>query len=273
MKKEIFEYQNYKDYLSAYIHSQPNKGRGFRSRIAEALKIQTAYVSQVLNGSADFSPEQALLLSELLGHTEIETEFFLQLIHFARAGSAKLKKYTQAHLNHLKTERSKVKNRLDFDRALTLEEQSTYYGSYLYAAIHIMLTIPEFQKPQDLARHLRVNQEKVLAVLTFLESIGLAKKLGDRFETGTNTIHLSSDSPLEVIHHKNWRMKCIQSLEETQEYLKIKNFHFSAVVSIAQSDVQKIRNILLRAVDDSYKVIHPSKEETAVCLSLDLFPV
>jgi hypothetical protein len=61
MMKTIFDYRDYKDYLQDYIARLPAKGHGFRVEMARALGIHNAYVSQVLNTGAHFSPEQAPL--------------------------------------------------------------------------------------------------------------------------------------------------------------------------------------------------------------------
>ena len=95
MNKTIYQYRDYKKYLHDYIQSQPGKGYGFRSRIAETTHCDTAYVSQVLRQNAHFSLEQAEDLNDLLGHTQDESEYFLLLIQLARAGTPKLRARTE----------------------------------------------------------------------------------------------------------------------------------------------------------------------------------
>ena len=64
----IFDFKDYKLYLAKVEERRPLKGRGFRAELARIMGCQTAYVSQVLNGRANFSLEQAQAVSKLLVH-------------------------------------------------------------------------------------------------------------------------------------------------------------------------------------------------------------
>lgn len=66
MRKDIFDYDDYKKYLHDLLLSQPSKGHGFRSRLAEVAGCRVSYVSQVLNQDMDFSLEQAESINPLL---------------------------------------------------------------------------------------------------------------------------------------------------------------------------------------------------------------
>jgi hypothetical protein len=57
MKNSIFEYRDYKTYLNDTLEKRAREfnERGIRSRLSEAIKCHTAYVSQVLGGNAHFS--------------------------------------------------------------------------------------------------------------------------------------------------------------------------------------------------------------------------
>ena len=89
----IFGYRDYKSYINHWIASQPNRGRGFKSKIAERIRCQLAYISQVLTGVANFSLEQAEMLNTLFNHSEAGGEFFLLLVERARAGTSSLEKF------------------------------------------------------------------------------------------------------------------------------------------------------------------------------------
>ena len=57
-----------------------------------------------MSGSREFSPEQALSLSEYLAHTELETEYLSYLVQRERAGTAELKRYLDKKIEVLKND-------------------------------------------------------------------------------------------------------------------------------------------------------------------------
>ncbi len=93
MKKNIFEYKDYKSYLLAFYYLPGKRGRGVRIAMAEALNGPVSHISQVLNGSSQLTLEQAEGLNEYLGHTEDESTVFFILVQYARAGTPQLKAF------------------------------------------------------------------------------------------------------------------------------------------------------------------------------------
>src|SRR5213595_3742322 len=91
MKKDTFEYVDYRSYVSDLLASQPKKGHGFRSKLATVIGCRPAYITLVLKGQANLSLEQADLLCAHFGLTSEEADFFLLLVQFERAGSASLR--------------------------------------------------------------------------------------------------------------------------------------------------------------------------------------
>jgi hypothetical protein len=47
--------------------------------------------------------------------------------------------------------------------------------------------------------------------------------------------------------------------------------HYSGVISVGQDDLPKVREALVRALDDVRGIVKKSKDETVYCYSLDLF--
>lgn len=131
-KPIVYEYLDYKAYLAAWIASQPNNGHGERSRIAECLKCQLAYVSQVLSGTANFSPEQAEALNLLLEHQDEAAEFFVLLVEHARAGTPGLKKLVQFRMQKILNQQLILKQRFDDRKILGHNEnQAIYYSNWI----------------------------------------------------------------------------------------------------------------------------------------------
>src|SRR5688572_28146267 len=88
---KVFEYDHYRAYLTDWIGSQPNGGRGQRAALAKALQSPISHISQVLKGISNLTLEQSEEVNHYLGHNAMESEYFLLLVQMARAGTPKLR--------------------------------------------------------------------------------------------------------------------------------------------------------------------------------------
>jgi uncharacterized protein (TIGR02147 family) len=269
MKKTIFDYQNYKTYIVERIANSPSKGRGIKLKLSEALHCQTAFVSQVLNGEPNFSLEQGVRVNSFLEHTKEESRFFLLQLQLARAGSSDLQEFFKSEMKEILDKRSDLKNRLDIKNTLKKVDQQIYYSNWLYACIHMMVAIPEFQTPQAISKQLNLPREKVMEVMTFLEETGLIERKGAHYEIGITKIHLSKDSPQIQRHHTNWRMQAIRSIDINDPA----DLHYSTVVSMSRADVPRVKEILIKTIEECRSVIRESKEEKIQSICFDFFGV
>ena len=269
MKNSIYDYDDYKSYIIEKIDSSPSKGRGVKLKISAYLNCHTTFVSQVLSGQPNFSLEQAVKLNKFFDHTKDESRFFILLLMFARAASEELKFFLKNEMKELIEKRSDLKNRFDIKKSLKKVEQQVYYSSWLYSCIHMMVAIPEFRSPLAISRHLNLPRENVMEVITFLEEAGLIQKKGAHYEIGVTKIYLSKGSPQIQRHHTNWRLQAIRSIEINHNV----DFHFSTIVSMAVADVQIVKEILIKAIEQSRAVISESQEEKVQSICIDFFGI
>ncbi|MCM0605949.1 MAG: TIGR02147 family protein [Xanthomonadaceae bacterium] len=270
MDKEIFDYSDYREYLLAWIASRPNKGRGLRVSIAETIHSPVSHVSQVLKGISNLSFEQAEGLNELLGHSTEQADYFLLLVQLQRAGTPKLRARLKTQIEKARAKRLVLKDRLGVKSELSREDQVIFYSSWHYVAVHILLTIPEFQTKEKIARHLKLSLKRVTEILEFMMNLGLAELKNGKYIVGTTRIHLGNDSAMITKHHINWRLQAIQSLER-EDFLD--SLHYSSVVSISCEDVTQIKSVLVKAIENAKNLIRDSKEEELHSFCIDFFRV
>lgn len=269
MKNSIYEYSDYKSYLKDKIQSLPSKGRGVKLKMAEHLHCQNTYVSLVLNSEAHFSLEQGARLNSFFEHTQYEARFFLLLLHQARAGSEELRKYYQEEIRDVVIRNSDLKKRTHVKNSLREKDQDVYYSSWIYSAIHILVTIKEFQTAPQIARRLNLSKDKTMEVLNFLIGCGILIKEGSTYSTGLTQIHLSKDSPHIQKHHTNWRIRAIHSIDLNDP----SDLHFSNVISMSEKDIVKVREIFINAIADARSIIKDSPEEKLHSICVDFFEV
>lgn len=267
MKKTVFDYWDYKPYIREKITSMPNKGRGVKRDMAVHLGCQTAYISQVLNQHVNFSLEQAVKVAQFFHHNKEESRFFLLLVQYQRAGSFDLQEFLKKEMEEILEKRSNLKDRLNIKDSLDETNQHIYYSAWYYAAVHILLSIPDYQTPQKIAEHLKLPLSQIQEILEFLLETGLAVQKGNGYEIGKTRIHLGQDSVQIRRHHTNWRNQSIQSIDKNQK----EDLHYSNVLSMSQKDVPKVKEIMIKAIEECREIIKVSKEERLQILTMDFF--
>ena len=268
MKNTLFDYLDYKQYLSDFIREKPGKGHGFRTVIAEAVGCRVAFISQVLNQEAHFSLEQAENVNVLLGHTPEESDYFLLIVSFERAGSQRLRERLKRQIERAREKRQILKERVDIKQTLSIQDQAVYYSHWYYAVIHMLLTISQFQTRETIASYVGLPLERVADVLEFFVKRGLAKIEGGRYKPGESRLFLGHDSPNINKHHTNWRLQAMQSLDRNLK----SDLHFSGIVSLAVADVVKVKEELIKGVESARAVVRNSPNEEEVhCICVDFF--
>lgn len=267
MKVSVFDHHHYRTYLNAWIAAKPSKGRGEKSRFAETIRCHSAYITLVLQGAADLSLEQAALLNDHLGHRLEEAHFFLLLVQHARAGNRPLADHFSVQIKQVLASRLALNNRLEFRKALDSQAQATYYSSWHYGAIHVLLSVPEFRTKERIATHLNLPLAKVAEVLEFLTTVGLAIEGKQGFNIGAATVHLGERSPMIGKHHINWRLRAMDSLDRA----KVDDLHYSSVATISRKDLPRVRAVLVKAIEEIRGVVKDSGEEELFCYTMDLF--
>lgn len=269
--KTLFDYIDYKSFLNAYIEAQPRGGRGLKLAISIRVGCPVSHISQVLNGTkSQLSLEQAEGLNEFLGHSSEESLYLLTLVQFARAGTPALRRRLRDQISELQNKRNNLKERFRV-KSLSREDQIEFYSSWIFGAIHILLTLPEYQTKEAISQYFGLSIKKTSQVLEFLVSIGLAEQIDThRFKVGSERIHLGNESPLISKFHTNWRIKAIHALDQDSFAT---NLHYSSVISFSAADFDKIKSALVDMIENSKKVIRESPPEQIGVFNIDFFKI
>lgn len=265
--KNVIDFKNYKEFLKDIEQSRKTFQKGFRSKLAEFIECQSGYISHVLNGNAHFSLEQTLRVAKFLKLNAREQKYLLLLVEYERAGSNELKTHFEIELRLLKEEYLNIKERVGESRVLSEDNQSIYYSSWQYLAVHVVSSLPEYNDAKSIANALKIPDEVVSRVLLFLIEAGILKEKNGKIVSGLTQVHLNRESPLIRQHHTNWRIAAVQSLMNDNP----NDVHYSAVSSISKADVEKLRTEMVQLIERYVETIKPSKEETVCGFNLDFY--
>jgi uncharacterized protein (TIGR02147 family) len=262
--KRIFHYRDYRKFLNDKAKEQ---GRGFASKLASSLKCQNSFVSQVMKGSVNFSPEHAIAVARVLKLDQRETEFLMLLIMRDRAGSKELSAYYDQKLEKLTASDREVKSHLQPSSQLSQEMKAVYYSSWKYQAIHVGASVPAIANIATLSEQLDIPVDEVRRIVDQLIEWGLISEANGVLRNLQVSVHLGRESFLTPNFHLQWRLKAMHSMDISDA----RRLHFSSTVSLSRADAMKIREILLESLRAQDDLIAASPEEEVWQLNVDWF--
>ena len=269
-KMNLFSYSDYKKFLKDKI-SENRALFGYKTKLAKAANCQKSFLSVVLSSHTHLTIEHAFGLSSFFQFNRAERDFFIHLLQFARAGTIELKKYYSEKMQNQKLEHENFGKRFPHENIVSEgKDAGIYYSNWTFAAIHILLTIPEYQTDSAIAKKLLIPLSQVRSVLRELADLGLAKKgSGVSWQATKMNIHIAKDSYLNQINHSNWRRKAEENIaQKTSD-----SVHYTGIYSLSRADLELLRDLIFDLVERSRKIAIASPEEELVCFACDFFRV
>ncbi|MGE0631738.1 MAG: TIGR02147 family protein [Pseudobdellovibrionaceae bacterium] len=264
----VFDFTDYREFLLAK-RKEGSHLRGFQTKMANAAGCQRAYLSQVMHGHVQLTPDHGIGLAELFELNEDEREYLLNLINLERARTKLLKDWFIKRLKAQQQARQNLAKRLQANEEIQSHHEIEYYSKWYFSAIHILVGIPQFSSPKEIAIRLGLSVETVNATLTSLGKMGLVEQNGKRWDRSKQILHVAQSKPMNVINHLNWRHKAIGDIQHEPEH----SLHYTAIHSLSVKDMEVLRTIFVEAIAKSRAVVGPSKDEELICLTCDLFAV
>lgn len=264
---QVLEFTDYRSFLKIALNELGKSLRGARSRLAEHLDVRPGYISQVLNGQSDLTPEVAARACAFFSLTDEEAHYFVLLVSHERAGNADLKRIYQRQIREHQEQYLNMKKRFKVKEALSASDQHIYYSSWQYAAIHAAVSNPRLQTREAIAGHFRLGPGRISEILDFLARTGIIQCKGGKYQPGNRWVHLGKESALASKNHVNWRLEAIRSLENQRET----DLHYSSVIGISEKDIFAIRAKLVKTLEEVREVIKESADETVCSLLIDFF--
>lgn len=259
MESSVFNFENYKSYINSTAK------RGAFTRFSEALGVHTTLISHIFRGEKQLSLEQAALLNEYLGHSDLEAEYFMHLVQKEKAGNPSLRRYIEKQIKDIKLRSKKLSERLPIKHTLSEEDKAIFYSQWYYSALRILSSVERFQDPTILRETLKLTQKNFNQALAFLVRTGLCVEDQGKIIIGPSHTYLDSDSPLVARHHTNWRLKIIDQAPS----LTSDDLMFTGPLSMSEKDALKFRSRILELVEELKKAVDQTEPENLYCFNVD----
>ncbi len=264
----IFNYSSYRDYLKDLLKSRPKQGYGEISKWAASCQVHPTLMSLVLKGERDLSPEQGFALGKHLELTTLEHEYFVQMIHLARAGTKEFRDHLNKKLSSIKTEATLVKKRFQHESELSDDAKLVFYSSYIYSAMRLLCdTHKNGVTLEQLAMRFNIRRSELVPKLEFLEKWGLVKRSHDHYQMGPARTMVSRDSTHVIKHHQNWRMQAMMKSERLSE----DELMFTCPMALSKKDFENFRIELTHLIQKFSTMLKDSESENIGCFNVDWF--
>ena len=265
-KISVFEFQSYK----AIVKIKLEERRGQLSRAAEAVGCQVSFLSRVLKTEAHLTMDQAFMLSKFWKLNPDEQAYFHTLVEFERAAEPQYREHLKQRIEKQKHNNESLQKRTGKEDFPIAEQQAMYFSTWLWSAIHFLSAIPEYQNSKKMAMRLGVSELIVIDSLKRLEQFKLVSSgPNNQWKYADGQFHIPKHSPFVVQHHQNWRNKAIIDAQNFSS----EGLHYTTVLTLSKSDVEKIKNLLLNFISDTVEISNPSSPEDALVLNCDFFKV
>lgn len=271
--KSIWDYEDYKPWLREAL---TRRGHGSQSALAGAVACQPSYLTKILKGETELSPEQAEATAAFFHLDEEETESLLWLVLRERAGTAALKKRFTKRILEMREKqidqfrappnRNEVETLKKFQR----EDLVVYYAHWYYAAAHMLMTIPGEHTVESLSRDLQVSKGALQVMLRHLEKMGIIEFKNGSYNVTANEIFLNAVDTTIKKWHLSWRTRLLQVLDTPP--MK-GDYHHTYLISCTEEDVLQIRKFFDEAIKKTFELARTAKSEKAIVVGIDLMPL
>ncbi|MGZ3901196.1 MAG: TIGR02147 family protein [Bacteroidia bacterium] len=265
---EISEFKKPVEFLKVYIESLPAKEkRGIRNRLAKAAGVFPSYLSLILREQRILNSDQALGIANYLCLEPWKKRYFLRMADLEKAASQQLRNELEKELYEIRLNNNQISEVVSHEQIqFTPEDLAKFYSSWIYVGIRLATVLPNCKSIPAIAHRLGLSVEECQSAMDFLIQKGICIKQNGHYSVGPQHMHLNHDSSFIENHHAQWRLLALQKHRQMNHE---KELAYTMACTLSEEDILKIRNLLLKAIQDLRSITDPSPSETMYMLNLD----
>lgn len=264
---DIFLFKDYRKFLNYWLIQEKKNHRLNASLLAEKIRVHPTFISQVLNGNKDLSFEQWVSVCELMGLTEVENDYLRFLLLLNRSGTKDARAFYQKKIDEILKRRLRLTERMKEHKQLNDQDKAIFYSSWIYSAIRLFASCDGGQTLEQISEKFQISKNKTEEIVNFLCSNELCFLEKGKIQLGSQHVHIPANSPYIIRHHTNWRLKAVNSLENTSEA----ELNFTAPMSISKKDFSMIREKIVKLIQETVEIAKASEAEDLATLTIDFF--
>ena len=266
--ESVFLFKSYKAYLKANTESKAQ--RGLMTKLAQAAGCELSYLSRVLSQEIHITPDHAFKIATALNLNSNERDYFLCLVEFERAGDPTYRDFLKNKLKSMAQENEDLSKKTGNPLTEMNQFEFLYNSNWIYCALHLLVSIPQFQNVTKISQRLHLPEAMIQAYLMQLAEMGyVRRKSATTWEYVSGASHTPKNSPLVPLYHSNWRTRAVLDSQNFQNDA----LHYTNVQSMSVSCYEKIKQLLLSSIAEVERLAGPTECEELVNINIDAFKV
>lgn len=268
----VFAERDYRKVLTGCLREKKRIDASMNfSRMAEAIRVQRSYLSNVLGGRAQLSADQLFLASRFLGLGPVETRYLLLLLEHERTGVEDRRAELEAEILRIQAHQLESARHLRAKKVeVSAENLAAYYLDPLNAIVHFALTIERYRKqPSRLAEDLGVKSERIERAVSVLEKGGIIapRKHGRSIELRVEHVHLPPESPLYSAFRNQLKQMSAARLQNRDD----EDYSFWVTFSADKKMLKRIRAEFLALLERIEPQVRAAPSRDVYQMNFDLF--
>lgn len=268
----VYKYLDYRQAVKkTFAESKKVKPSLTLMELADACRVQNAYVSKVLNGSAEFNSDQLYLACNFLELTPPETQYMLLLLEYSRSQVTDRKKELKSTITSIQDQYRQTKSHINPENAwIRQQARQEYFLDPFLQLIYAALTIPKYQTHiENLVQSVGLPKEKLTSGLKKLENFGMIAREKDRWTVTQNHFHIPKEDPLCRPYQSLLKLK---SLEQLMKLSDEKFYSFVWTISMDDKTKTAIQDEFLAFLKKVNPLVLEAPSEKLYQVNFEMFP-
>jgi uncharacterized protein (TIGR02147 family) len=266
----IYAYTDYRKYLRDYFSYKKSENSNFSLKtIADRAGFKARdYILRVMNGTRNLSQSGSFKLSEALRLSQKETTYFINLVAFNQAGSARERDFFYTRLAEVCRHGKQQKIR---------KNQFEYFSEWYYSARRSILPVIDFNDDYAaIGRFLRppLSASQVEKAIEFLLELGLLKK-DDKGKYHVAKQQLTAGDAVRSVAVVRFHKQSLDLARRALENISSDDRDITGVtMSLSRKGFEKIRDEIAAFRKTVMTIAEEdTNEEGAYQLNMQLFPL
>jgi hypothetical protein len=240
--------------------------------LAQRIKVQRSYFTNVLRSRGSFSQDQLFALCQALGSSAADADHLALLLEIDRCQLPERRKVLVARRDEERRGRLRTEAALQERRQLPPDATAEYYSDPYCPLAHVFFSIPPYaSQPWRVAQELGVTPEHLDRLIKTLERVGvLAKGVGGDLTFLPGHVHLPKESWLHQVYTAASRHLAVA---QCQKRAHEADYFFSSSFSCSEATRRRLHATWLAALQSMSDDIQSSDPEQVYHVNFDLFRV
>lgn len=267
----IFEYQNFRTYLKDFYTEQKAGKKRFSYRyFSEKAGVNSpSFLYYVIENKRNLTGSSILKISQAIGHTREEADYFENLVFFNQAKKINEKTHFYSKL---------IEIRRPIDIQSIDEDRYSYYNKWYHSVIREVVTFFDFKgdyKVLGLFLIPPISAPEAKESVFLLEQLGFLERDENGLYHQTNNLILGKPRPIHAFIIERFQQEMLDMAMKAYERVSIYDrISTSATLSVSRETVELFKMRIREFQQDMMEIARVDDEqEQAIQITVNLFPV